>query len=72
MKREDTQARMSGKIRSLSAPFLSYFVMGVSSPQPDEDNVVQCALILDVVNQFFCSTNRIMMQKLTTSEIQQW
>lgn len=69
---DDVQAGMSGKVRRLSAPFLWVCVMGVSDKDPDEDDVLQCALQLDRVNQFLCGTNEINVRHLTLQDINDW
>lgn len=72
LKIDDVQAGMSGKIRRLSAPFLWVCVMGVSDKNPDEDDLLQCALNLDKVNQFLCSANNISVRHLTIAKINEW
>lgn len=46
--------------------------MGVSKQPPEEDNALQCALTLNVVNNFLCSTILENKGKLTACEVKQW
>ena len=52
---KDSQAGISAKIRRYSVPFLWICVIGLSSLPPDDDPLVQCALKLNVVNEFLCT-----------------
>lgn len=55
----DSQAGMCGKIRRLSVPFLWVCLMGLANVPPDNDDIVQLALHLDVVNNFLCGQKQM-------------
>lgn len=70
--KDDSQAGISGKMRRQSAPFLWVCLMGISQKAPDEDPLLQCALQLDVMNQFLCDINKIGTRQITESQVEKW
>lgn len=50
----DSQACISAKIRRQSVPFLWFGIMGLTDRLPDDEDLVQTALHLDVVKSFLC------------------
>lgn len=65
--KDDSQAGMSGKMRRQTAPFLWCFRMGITYTAPDEDRIVQCGLVLDIVKGFLCDNN-----DYTEPSLQRW
>lgn len=49
---EESQAGISGSIRTKNAPFLWFFLMGIRDFQPDSDSLLKCPVKLSALNWF--------------------